>query len=53
MLKLLRYHWLASDGRLVWLRYRLGRLHERLFGYDPECECIAHHTARWLKLSGY
>ena len=43
-------HWHLSDGKLLWLRYGLGRIVERAIGYDP-----AHQPmiCRWLGLSGY
>ena len=48
------YHW--DIGRLVWLRYAVSRLHERLFGYDDGCRESGRwpfRLANWLGLSGY
>lgn len=45
-------HWHLSDGKLLWLRYAVGRWSERLFGYEPDSD-FQRWFPRWLGLSGY
>lgn len=47
----LRHAWCC--GRLVPLRYAIGRWHEAVWGYEPECNELPYRVARWLRLSGY
>lgn len=49
----LRREWLHSCGRLVWLRYAIGRWHGRVWGYDQNDDTLPFRVARWLRLSGY
>jgi hypothetical protein len=53
IVQLLCYHWFASDGKLLGLRYTVGRYHAYLFGFEPEGTAWPFRLARSLGLSGY
>ena len=46
--------WLSWDnGRLQRIRYAIGHVHERCFGYEPENNALPYRVAHYLGLSGY
>ena len=46
--------WLSWDnGRLQRIRYAIGHVHERCFGYEPESNALPYRVAHYLGLSGY
>ena len=46
--------WISWDnGRLQRIRYAIGHVHERLFGYEPESNALPYRVAHFLGLSGY
>ena len=47
----LRYEW--KGGGLIGVRYKIGSLWEKLFGYDPEGTSWQYRFARFIGLSGY
>ena len=48
---MVRREWLHSQGRLLWLRYLIGRVVERVWGYPADG--VVGRVATRLRLSGY